>query len=352
LGFILFLFTRQLSDFSQIRIGGLDELEISSIFAPGVKGTTIVSYVLYIPDTVPKEARHGTNKVYKQCLSNLEVFLERGVAKDPKVAYVFSLIGETKCPKALAKVALAMPESVFLVRSPKYGVDLYAHGDVVRRLRNTTETLVALNCGARGPYIELQSDSRRLLPSTRWIDAFTSRFDVHANTKAVGVTISCEITAHIQSYAMVVTNDAIDVLADMWSPHIMRGVQDKLKIISSQEVGASVVLKQRGINIAALNEEQGRDFRDGRETVCAPEFANSTAFAERPILFNPTVCRPDTTFPTPGCRGLKPCQMVFVKYGGETLRDGYIPKSTIRLVKQEDQRAKLLWSPKLCSSES
>eukprot|EP01035_Chromulina_nebulosa_P017160 gene17160-22675_t len=113
---------------------------------------------------------------------------------------------------------------------------------------------------------------------------------------------------------------------NMWSYDEKDSVS-KLQIIASSEVGFSKELLKLGYNIASLDpRHDDQDFR--HDAVCDPEFAHLAST----LYTNPVSCRNDglaAFLETPGCRGVDPCEVLFVKNGGEVLRKDLVSKETI-----------------------
>jgi hypothetical protein len=75
--------------------------------------------------------------------------------------------------------------------------------------------------------------------------------------------------------------------------------------------------------------------------MCDPEFKHLS-----PLLLNPIACRGDPY--SPGCQGLDPCEVAFVKTGGEILRLGLVPGLTDSYTRFEDHRVGKIDKPEMC----
>lgn len=296
--------------------------------------STVVSYVLFIPKN-QKEYDSATKESFRICLENVNEFIARGVRDDPRIQFVFSLIGDTNVPESLSKAAHKY-SNVIYSRALNHPVDLYAHGNTMQKFLAETQAnyFICLNCGARGPYFSInESSSFRTIPDTDWTKLFTSK--LNNVVKSVGATISCEVTPHVQSYAIAFDRIGANIVLPIWSPS---ETQDKLEIIRVSEVGISTAILNKGFNIASMeSRHRGRDFR-APDLVCDPEY-NELGNSQ---LTNPTRCDMTLSFTgkkelhTPGCRGIEPCEAVFVKYGGEVYAKNLIAIKTKMRVHTED----------------
>ena len=173
----------------------------------------VVSYAIYIPTS-------NIKPVHQLCLKNLNIFIDRGVFESSAVEFVFSLIGNTKLPDSI-KLASEAFRNVRYTRSSHYSVDLYAHGDILREyLQNRSANYyVFLNCGARGPYFNADEKLNRTRLKHGWVDLFLEKFGGSTNVKAVGATISCELHAHVQTYAIALDAVSARLVLPFWSPN-------------------------------------------------------------------------------------------------------------------------------------
>jgi hypothetical protein len=110
--------------------------------------------------------------------------------------------------------------------------------------------------------------------------------------------------------------------------------QHKLAVVAGAEVGASKILLSSGYNIASLDAgDIDRNFRSNA-TVCDGEFSHITGYFQ-----NPVACRTHPNgLQTRGCRGQEPCDVMFLKTGGEVMRFGVFPKMTDIRMQNEDEK--------------
>lgn len=303
--------------------------------------TTLVSYALYIPRQAVADP--NLKKGYDICLENFNIFCERGLFHDVNVKFIFILIGDTQIPKSL-ELAVTKFSNLEYARAKYSTIDLFAQGDILEKYiaYDFIKYFLFLNCGSRGPYFLNSNVSK----SKNWLQPFVSKFD--ASIKGVGATISCEISPHIQTYAVSFDRTGAKIVLPYWTPR--NSTKSKLQLIRDAEVGASSALIYHGYNIASLESRHiNRDFR-AQDLVCDPEYTS----LGNTMLVNPTRC--DSTvsasgkkeLATPGCEGLEPCEVVFVKYGGEVyVKDLVATQTKMRIV---DEDSKWFNDRKVCDS--
>jgi hypothetical protein len=301
----------------------------------------LISYVAYYPQTFTDYSPNA--RVYRQCKSNFDEFLIRTTTTEPLVHFVFSLVGDTPISEMLSKVKKTQ-KNVEIIHAENRQIDLFAHAQQISRYIDQKEFFVLLNCGARGPYYSFKRNPPT--PNLLWLIRFIS--PLKGDVKMAGTTISCEVSPHVQSYAMSVDAVGAKILIDLWqSVSTDTNSASKLQQIAMFEVGASSAILSKGYNIASLDSRYaGRDFRQ-KGVKCDPEFSNRV----HPTHLNPTVCRTDTANPLlqpSGCRGIEPCEVIIVKYGGEALNDSLIPFKTTNRLNIEDNRKRICkdsWRP-------
>jgi hypothetical protein len=289
-------------------------------------GRILVSYVLYAPFD-------KTNEEWcRQCLENVDIFITRAVASDEngKVHFLFSLVGKETYPTPLLKSSIQkLPNVKINVRenSKDTSTDLYVQGDVLHKSIHAYDYFFLLNCGVKGPYIRFPTG----MPTLDWLDPFMAKFDQGA--KAVGATISCEISPHIQTYTMVLDRDSAKVVIPLWLDGSIMKDKNRLAVIANAEVGASQLFLEKNYKIDSLDwHYKGRDFR--KKGRCDPYYCD----AEN-RFFNPVACWPGDEI-SPGCYGVEPCEVIFVKTGGDILRLGAYPKVTAQRVAAEEALAR------------
>lgn len=210
--------------------------------------------------------------------------------------------------------------TVNISRVPNQAIDLPAHMSNIMSSRRSYKYkyYILLNCGARGPYFMHQPTDNMPIPSATWILRVTD--PLRNGASAVGSTISPEISPHIQTYAMALDHRAAEFAVSYWglfsSLTSAGNVADKALLIDNMEVGLSSALVKAGFYIASLDTRMQNIYSKGSKTA-------------GDMFDNPTACRITDSKKSSGCEGVDPCEVIFVKYGGEISREGLVPQATI-----------------------
>jgi len=266
--------------------------------------------------------RHGTTTTTATtCLDNLHVFINRTLFYSPTVTFNFIFIGDSVIPIKLVTIIKKFPNAI-ITNLKNRNADLCSHAEALEQHTNTTQNQAKYtkyffsNCGARGPYYGHDPNKSHNL---KWLDYFTIK--LNSVTKAVGSTINCEVSPHVQSYAIALDHIGIKYALKSWKCF---DNNDKLSIILSGEIGLSQALLEDGYNIASTTMYHGWDFRNKKLRHCG------MAGTKIGPVQNPTACF------SAGCRALDPCELVFVKYGGDVQMLNLLSNYTIDRVRQED----------------
>lgn len=286
----------------------------------------VVSYAIYVPPDTTSQRRD-----VEQCLSNLRLFLLRGVEQSDHVVLIFSLIGDTPSSLTTEFQNVSSLSNVIIRHARSALVDLEIHGDVIRTalLWKQTRFFVCLNCGVRGPYFNpyaMWRDRGHTISPFRefaahkfvWLTSFISK--LNDSIKAVGSTVSCEQFRHVQSYFVTFDRIGAAIAEKQWriKPSFDRSFERKLSLISKMEVGLSTKFSALGFSVSAVRGDCDES-------------------TDRSVSANPTVCRLKADNSSSiGCIGLDPCDQVMVKYGGEALWRNLISEKTKYLVSIED----------------
>jgi len=243
---------------------------------------TLVSYAYYSPQG--KES-----PVYAQCRSNLDAFLRWGLAPygGPLPRVILNVIGDSPVP------SLGDRHRITVRRREVAPADLFVHAQVLHETQylNDTDYYVFLNCGVRGPYLAPESDATARLGAATWLEPFVSR--LRNGVVLSGPSMSCELSAHLQSYFLVATKQAVEqFILPRWGIERASVPEDYGGIIRQFEVGLSTAIWDAGYKVESL-QSWARGFEPG-------------ACAQRCQL-NPTLFSMD------------PFELIFVKHGGATL---------------------------------
>ena len=317
------------------------------------KSSVLVSYVIFAPSSHSSywdTHKRGTkSSTFQQCLSNVDLFLARGIVEDKNNDFVFNLVGETE-PTRFLSFAARTYSNVHIATTANTIVDRIAHSRTLRQYIDSKDYFLFLNCGSRGPYYPHKWKYIRptimsylfyqvptlpsFVPNLSWLETFLSKLD--KNTRAVGSTISCEISPHIQFDAIATDIDAARIILRLWGNE----KENEIKVIKP-EIEFSREVLRNGYNIASMDSRLGNpDYRV--PGICNIEDNDLRANS---VLADPYAClRPDD----PGCNGIEPCEVVFLRYSGQIESSNSISNSTIELVKKRDRETNNRHYPSLC----
>ena len=349
----------------------LNKLKISynhTILAPvNHVNDTVISYAIYSPV-------NSNDPVHLQCLSNLDFFIDHGIVNNNKILYIFHLIGKTIAPIKLTSIKRKY-RNIQIITHKSLPVDLFAHGNIIKKYLNNKELFLFLNCGVRGPYykhskiiksIKTETNTNiipinKLESTLLWLDIFTSK--LQGNTKAVGSTISCEIMPHIQTFTLLLTKETAQIALNYWTMNKYIANMTKLEIIYYAEVELSKGFLDAGYNIASLDSKHlnynflkynhSYNYNNSYNNIntnfiCDMNYPNDTSY-----YVNPVSCRKDKNHhnrPTYGCLGTEPCENVFIKNGGDLVKLKVLPKQTITNIINTEKSLNDI-NPSICNND-
>ena len=299
----------------------------------------LVSYVMYAPILFRKN-----EKVYQTCRENVDIFISRAVVSSNNVEYVFLLAGDTPKTRKLKDVSLLKNVKVLNVKND--GVDILSHLKFLKTIKDAHfDFFILLNCGARGPYF-IDNKINNVLPSISWISQFTSK--LKDDIALVGPTISLEISPHVQSYALAFTKNSSQIIIDYWNqfedkiPPIGHDYnsEERMKNIAKLEVSLSQHIINSGLNIASFDTRY--------EKINFKQNGMHNSINNNENNLNPTRCDIHSKNSI-GCDGLEPCEVLFVKYGGEIIQNNAVPIITKERLNEEDKLA-LEKKSKMCNN--
>ena len=243
---------------------------------------TLVSYAYYSP-------RGKDTPVYAQCRSNLDAFLRWGLPQNggPVPRVILNVIGDSPVPY------LGGRRRITVQRRDLAPADLFVHAQALRETQNWNDTdfFVFLNCGVRGPYLAPESDATARLGAATWLEPFVSR--LRDGVVLSGPSMSCEVRAHLQSYFLAATRQAVEqFILPLWGIERASIPKDYTRIVSNYEVGLSTAIWDAGYKVESLQ----RWAKGFRPSDCAQR-----------CQLNPTLFSMD------------PFELIFVKLGGKAL---------------------------------
>jgi hypothetical protein len=236
----------------------------------------------------------------ESCDLNADYFLANALVADTSVRYIFTISNKSKLHNKLKALSRSQPNVEVTSTTKRTDAEpQQIHGNIIRQHLQSADLYVFLSCRLHGPFYRRTAGSMK--PSLEWLTRYKDK--LQGKVKAVSATISCQSKAHIQSHAVVMDHHAAEIAASVWTED--DPVDD---LIFSDKLLAA------GFSFAALDSRYAdRDFL-AADTICDPEYNH---LASSPLI-DPLVCHTANGLPmldTPGCRGVDPCEVVFVKSG-------------------------------------
>jgi hypothetical protein len=285
----------------------------------GIYENLLISYLI---DLSMEESRPS----YNQCMSNLNFFLQYGFEDIDNVHYNFIVVGN-QIPESLTSFKHSHGNIEILHKLRLNNSDLSLHANGLQLHINHTDLYFLTSCTALGPFYHYQapivSTDTAAAESPRipliWISLFLS--SLKQEVKLVGPTIRCDPSPHVQDYAMLFERTAASIFLTEHHHQVL------------DDVSFSKALLAHGYNIASLDaRHQHKDFR--KLDVCDTEFRHlrhskyqdPTTCYDRGSLYN---------IDSPGCRGLEPCLVVFVKVGAHVADQQLLPAFTSKRIQAE-----------------
>ena len=221
---------------------------------------TYVSYAIFTPKNDKVASRN--------CLQNLEIFINRAIVNFSNITYAFIIIGNDTVIPNFLEVQTNNYSNVKIFRDHNRVADLCSHSYIYnKRYKENNQVnylykyYLFLNCGARGPYYGFENSDRT--PNRIWLDYFTSK--LNNITKLVGPTINCELgVPHVQTYAVAMDAIGMKFALDAWNCKSKK----KEEIIKSSELGLSQRLIKNNYNIASTAMYHDWDFRNPKTHSC------------------------------------------------------------------------------------
>jgi len=292
---------------------------------------------------------------------NLEIFLQEAVINAPSsVEFHFTNTGylpqADEYFKSLGTSEGLHRDQIFptdkhnlhLRSGEPSSTDLCQHGRWLSTANVTTgpaNFVLFLNDGVRGPFVtELYKEKAYNEPSInnsgvpRWFLPFLAKFNNNQDLTMVGPTLSTEITAHVQSYAISLRLVSPTFLMSIAQHLVDTCNMTKLEAIQEGEIGLSVSILKRGFSIGSFFpntnnisvwHEMCRSMKSWAKShilACAKMEENEVSsklstysldVQSRILAFGGA--NPTFFFEGPAS------SVVFAKYGGEVLRENLIP---------------------------
>jgi len=230
--------------------------------------------------------------------NNVKLFASSVETSGPGVVpvdfYIFNVVGESHPLKSLVPAHLP---NVELIQWNSSDSDLATHLQTLEILTtqftSKFEAVLFVNHGVRGPMVRRKNGE--------WIEKFIQPMRSN-NIAMVGPTLSCEVSPHVQTHMFALRTSLI--------PFVQTKMKEKLKtkyklwkdLVASLEVGLTGLVMSAGYNVSSfLHRSKGQ-----------ANFTKCLKYDGPQNLVDKN--------PTSWC-GLSPQTLVFVKWGGEAMRN-------------------------------
>jgi len=207
--------------------------------------------------------------------------------------YIFRVVGGKR--NVLARhLPLGSPNSV-ISKCSHHSRDIMAQINTIHVLGtevvDKVHSLLFVNHDARGPFEGRENGA--------WWDRITNIFNTYPQVGLIGATISCEITAHVQSHAIAVRAKAAWSIFEEFDPSTPTGKRNRA---AHPEIALSSVAIAKGYKLSSLAYE-----RHWKE----PEYVGRCISSKGNYqLYNAN--------PTSWC-DIRPDEALFTRWGGPTL---------------------------------
>jgi hypothetical protein len=199
-----------------------------------------------------------------QYLGNLEFFVRHGVRATHPIDYYFILqqvddkpVNESRLPP--------LPANARYIQHENKCMDIGTMGWFLsQNITNTTayKYFFLMNSSMRGPFFTPYFE----ILGIQWYEIFIRRLT--DEIKLVGVSISCEVRPHVQSYIMVTDRVGFEILSSNTSG-VFKCHGHYVEAVHNGEIAASQMLLHANYQIASLQSKyQGWDFRKPENGGC------------------------------------------------------------------------------------
>lgn len=215
-------------------------------------------------------------------LENLKFFVRTAVRENDRVHYYFIIQQNGRYAMNLARLP-SLPSNARYVPHENKCFDLGTIGWFLRTrlIKNDTNNIksykyfILMNSSVRGPFfppyfINLwKTYKNRCDESFYWYSIFTRR--LNHRVKLVGVTISCQVTPHVQSYFLATDLAGLLLLLRPENgSDIFHCYQSQNEVIKYGELAASSRILRQGFWIDSLQSKyQGWDFSKRENQACS-----------------------------------------------------------------------------------
>ena len=265
--------------------------------------------------------------------TNLAVFISQAIVRSPpNVSFHITWNGDAlptpdlfyssinlTAPSSSATVIPTRP-NVVVEKVAHSTTDLCPRAHALRSSRNNFSHMLFVNDGARGPFATSTSES------LSWIRPYRQAFSSE-HVAAAGVSMSCEVAPHLQSWALMIDSRVKDIFLSAYGASCS---QSKSDAIMAAEVGPFSRLLSRGYNIASFFAPVSQ--------FGAAEASCLTASPTRLPMLRSSLNDCHNPYGSDGRQMVWPDstrldQLGFVKFGGEQWRQGMLPENYVARVR-------------------
>ena len=217
--------------------------------------------------------------------------------------YIFNVVGESHPLQSLVPNHL---DNVGLMQWNATDSDLATHLQTVEMLSTEItskfEAVLFVNHGVRGPLVRRKNGE--------WIEDFVQPLRSN-NVAMLGPTLSCEVSPHVQTHMFALRTSLLPFVQAKMKEKLEAKYKSWKDLIASLEVGLTGLIMSAGYNVSSLMyRSQGQMY-----------FSQCLKYNGPQNLVDKN--------PTSWC-GLSPGALVFVKWGGEAMRNpGYMCNSMV-----------------------
>mmetsp|Transcript_44792 Transcript_44792/g.72944 ORF Transcript_44792/g.72944 Transcript_44792/m.72944 type:complete len:348 (-) Transcript_44792:855-1898(-) len=192
-----------------------------------------------------------------------------------------------------------------LVHRENVGYDICAYAQEMQGLGDSFNHYthwIYINTSVRGPFLPVYY-------KRPWYEAMISQ--LQGGAVISGPYINCEISPHVQSFAMAANKKGAELLREAWGCW-----NDKMKVVTDGEVGGSRTAQERGYSISSLlaSQRDMRLYRGNGTTGCVParNHKGNPTFEKEYYGLNP-----------------HPFEVIFVKNAGTVREWGRLDKAIL-----------------------
>lgn len=232
-------------------------------------------------------------------MNNIKIFMNAVNLHSDKAAtkafYIFNVADKYN---PLLDQMLTLKDNVAVMKWHIANSDLDIHLRTLKLLgKNVTDrfgSVIFTNQGVRGPLVKRKDGE--------WIRTFTDLLSSN-NNGLIGPTLSCEVAPHVQTHMFALQTELIPVILSQMRHNLTSTFSSWPALVAALEVGLTGVVQRAGYNVSSfLYHNRGQPYFESGK--CLKYTGPPNRFDKNPA----------------GWCGVTPEELVFVKWGGETMR--------------------------------